>query len=447
VAVRFEPFDPAFLADPYPKYAELRELSPVHRMRIGPVAIARVAWRFAQARRREGETGVIGTLKALRRERANLGRAAGQRPRVSRTVFAISRHADVLAALRNPQTFSSILMGGADTQPMNADGDIAPTSGSLIGLDPPEHGRHRGIVNRGFTPRRIDELEPRIRKNADELIGAFETRGSCELMEEFANPLPVSVIADLLGLDPSRRDDFKRWSTALIIGSTQSQGSGVLQMDIFREFRSYMSQAVAERKRNPGDDLISILVHAGDEGGEILDVEQVVSFASLLLAAGSETTTNLIGNSIATLCRNPDLLARIRARTELIPQLIEESMRRDSPVQLVVRLATQDTELGGTAIPKDSMVILLLASANRDADRFSNPDVFDLERDTSGHVAFGFGNHFCLGASLARLEARIALESLLTRLPDLTAPMDTLEYHGSILIRGPKALPLRWRVR
>ena len=447
MAVRFEPFDPAFLADPYPKYAELRELSPVHRMRIGPVAIARMAWRFAQARRREGETGVIGTLKALRRERATMRQAGGQRPRMSRTVYAISRHAEVHAALRDPQTFSSIMMGGADTRPMNADGDIAPTSGSLIGLDPPEHGRHRGIVNRGFTPRRIDELEPRIRKIADELVGAFETRGGCELMEEFANPLPVSVIAELLGLDPARRDDFKRWSTALIVGSTQAAGSGGLQMDLFREFRSYMSQAVAERKRNPGDDLISILVHAGDEGSEILDVEQVVSFASLLLAAGSETTTNLIGNAIATLCRDRETLERVSAQTELIPKLIEESLRRDSPVQLVVRLATRDTQLGGTPIPEGSMVMLLLASANRDSERFPDPDRFDLDRDTSGHVAFGFGNHFCLGASLARLEARIALESLLTRLPDLTAPTETLEYHGSFLIRGPKALPLRWRVR
>lgn len=446
MGVRFQPFDPKFLADPYPKYAELREFSPVHRTRLGPVAIARMLWRFAQARRREGETGVIGTLKALRRERATLGQAGGARSRMSRTIYAISRHADVLAALRDPETFSSILMGGADTRPMNADGDIAPTSGSLIGLDPPEHGRHRGIVNRGFTPRRIAELEPRIRKITDELVGAFETRGSCELMEEFANPLPVSVIAELLGLDPARRDDFKRWSTALIVASTQAQGNGGLQLDLFREFRSYMSQAVAGRKQDPGDDLISVLVHAGDEGSEILDVEQVVSFASLLLAAGSETTTNLIGNAIATLCRDREALERARAEPERIPKLIEESLRRDSPVQLVVRLATRDTELGGTPIPEGSMVMLLLASANRDAARFPDPDRFDPDRDTSGHVAFGFGNHFCLGASLARLEARIALETLLARLPDLSTSAATLEHHGSFLVRGPKALPLRWQV-
>ena len=447
MGIHFDPFDSSFLEDPYPKYAELREFSPVHRMRIGPAAIARMAWRFAAARRRKDETGVIGTLKALRREGANFRRgSSGPRPRMSRTIYVISRHAEVLAALRDPQTFSSILMGGANTEPMNADGDIAPTSGSLIGLDPPEHGRHRGIVNRGFTPRRMAELEPRIRKIADELIGAFETRGACELMEEFANPLPVSVIAELLGLDPSRRDDFKRWSTALIIGSTQAQDSGARHMDSFREFRNYMTEVVAERKRNPGDDLISILIHAGDDGGEILEAEQVVSFASLLLAAGSETTTNLIGNAVATLCRDPELLSRVRDRPELIPQLIEESMRRDSPIQLVARLATRDTELGGTAITKNSMLMLLLASANRDADRFSSPEAFDLGRDTSGHLALGFGNHFCLGASLARLEARVALESLLTRLPGLSTPIDKLETHGSLLVRGPKALPLTWQV-
>ena len=433
MSVRFNPLDPEFLEDPYPTYARLRAESPIHRVRFSPLMAARMTWRFARSMMRESHQGIFSTLRGLNRARHQMrseGRTRGR-------FYVLSRHADVVYALRHAEQFSSKAMGGGP-QPTE-DGQLAPTSSSLISVDPPEHRAHRGIVNRGFTPRRIAGLEPQIRKIADELVSRFEHSGECDLIDEFANPLPVSVIVELLGLDPARRGDFKRWTNVLIIGGTQPGSTP--RFEVMREFREFMAAEVEKRRREPGDDLISLLVNSQDEG--VLSTDQVIGFASLLLAAGSETTTNLIGNVVARLREHPETLERVKASPSLIPQLLEESLRLDSPVQLLMRLATEETEIGGVPIPKDSMVMPLLASANRDESVFPDPDRFDIDRDTTGHVAFGWGNHFCLGAALARLEARIALETLLERIPDynVVAPV---EVHGSFLIRGPKALHLRF---
>jgi cytochrome P450 len=433
MAVRFNPLDRKFIADPYPTYARLRAESPVHRVRFGPATAANVTLRFARSLMNEGQ-GILGMLRGLNAARA---RMRGQGRAMRGPIFVLSRHADVVYALRHAEKYSSKAMGGGGPQPTDDGAQISPTSGSLISVDPPEHRTHRNIVNRGFTPGRIAALEPRIRKIADELVAGFEQRGSCDLIDEFANPLPVSVIVDLLGLDPARRDDFKRWTNVLIIGGTQPGATPAF--DVMREFRAFMAAEVEKRRREPGDDLISLLVSSQDEG--VLDTNQVIGFASLLLAAGSETTTNLIGNVVARLREHPETLGRVKADPSLIPQVLEESLRLDPPVQLLMRLATLDTEIGGVAIPAGSMVMPLLASANRDESVFPDPDRFDIDRDTTGHVAFGWGNHFCLGAALARLEGRVALETLLERIPDydVTAPV---EPHGSFLIRGPKALHL-----
>ncbi len=443
MAVRFQPFDPEFLQQPYGTYARLRDEDPIHRIRFSPVAVGKMMWRFTRERVRQSDDGLLKALRTLNQERKSQQAGGGRRGFGRGTkFFAISRHEEVSHALRHAELFSSAPMGGAEARPMNEDGDISPTAGSLIGIDPPEHGRHRGIVSRGFTPRRISDLEPRIRKMADELVSSFEQRGECELMEDFANPLPVSVIAELLGLDPARHDDFKRWSTTLIVGSTRGERSAVPRLEMFREFRAYMASVVEERKREPADDLISILVHAG--GGEgVLDTQQVISFASLLLAAGSETTTNLIGSAMQTLAEHPETLERVRADPSLVPQVVEEMLRYDSPIQMLMRATTQPVELGGQPIPQGSMMMLLLGAANRDERRFPEANRFDIDRDTNGHVGFGFGNHFCLGASLARLEGKIALETLLERLPnyEVTAPV---RVHGSFLVRGPSALPIRF---
>lgn len=439
--LKFQPFDADFLQDPYPTYARLRDEAPVARVRIGLREGVRMLRRFSRMRREQGQPGLIRTAYRTWRAHRSGGASSGSSPsrRIPR-VFAVSRYADVTYVLRSPELFSSAAMGGMQD---HAEGEeFHPTEGSLIGLDPPEHGDHRAIVNRGFTPRRIGALEPRIRKLAEELVAGFEARGSCDLVAEFSNPLPVAVIAELLGLEAERRDDFKRWSTALIIGSTQIGTPP--NAALFREFRSYMEGVVEERRREPGDDLVSALVHAEEEGG-ILDTSQAIGFASLLLAAGSETTTNAIGNALLALHESPEQKALVRSDPAAhIPALIEETLRYDPPIQLVMRVVTRDTELAGIALPKGVLVLPLLAAANRDPAVFVEPDRFDLTRNTQGHVGFGLSNHFCLGASLARLEARIALETLFERLPDWRVDAERIPRHGSWLVRGPVELPLRF---
>jgi len=445
----FNPFDPEFVRDPYPTYARLRREAAVARVRIGFVRLSRMLIAMIRMqRKRNGGPGLGQGLRFVAR-RVRAGRGKGRndkRPRFGR-LYTVSRFDEVSEVLRHPEIYSSEVMGGSQPEVMNDEGDIAPTSGALIAHDPPEHTRQRNIVNRGFTPRRMAALEPQIRKNAEELFARFASRGSADLMSEFANPLPVSVIAELLGLDPARRDDFKRWSTALIVGSTRpGEGGGyAANWKLFREFRSYMTQVIEERRQNPGNDLISQLIDTG-EGEGILDPEQVISFASLMLAAGSETTTNLIGNAMLALFRDKDLLTRVQQEPKLIPQLLEEALRYDAPVQLTMRLAMREHAVGGVTIPKGAIVAVLLASANRDETHFEDPDRFDIDRPTPNHLAFGFGNHFCIGASLARLEGKIALEMILTRLGglELTVSPDTVERHGSFLIRGPGSLPVRF---
>lgn len=392
MALVFNPIDPDFLADPYPTYARLRAEAPVDRHPAG--------------------------------------------------FFVVSRYAEVERLLRDAETFSSAAMGG-QVPARRADGQLAMGTGSLISQDPPVHTAQRGIVNRGFTPRRIEALAPRVVDAIDELFVDFIDTGRVDLTNQFAGPLPVTVIAELLGLDADRRDDFKRWSASLIVASTSPGGLAdrTSQMDVALEFERYMTEVIAERRSVPGDDLISLLVTA-EEQTDVLTAEQVVAFASLLLAAGSETTMNLIGSAVVALLEHPEWLQKVRQDPGLVPQVLEETLRWDSPVQLVMRLTTCDTELGGVEIPKGSMVAPLLASANRDEDRFHEAERFDPARESQGHLAFGFGNHFCLGASLARLEARLALETILDRLGDFRLERTPVERHGSFLIRGPKALPL-----
>ena len=435
--MKFRPFERGFLEDPYPTLARLREQSPVAKVGIAPLTALTLVRRFAKMRRDAGEPGLARTAwRAWRSRRSGDGprRPWEQgRPRF----FAVSRYEDVTEVLRHPEIFSSKAMGGMEDPEAE---QFHPTQGSLIGIDPPDHTHHRAIVNRGFTPRRIAAMEPRVRKLANELVSAFEPRRRCDLVEEFSNPIPVAMIAELLGLPAEHRDDFKRWSAALIVGSTQIGTQ--INTGLFREFRDYMSKVVEQRRREPGDDLVSLLVHAEEEGG-ILDTVHVVGFASLMLAAGSETTTNAIGNALLALQANPEQDALVREDPERhIPALIEETLRYDPPVQMLMRLAMEDTEIRGVEIPKGAMVLPLLAAANRDPEVFGEPHRFNIERNTQGHLGFGLGNHFCLGASLARLEARVALETIFERLPNWRIETADVTRHGSWLIRGPTTLPL-----
>jgi cytochrome P450 len=417
-AIVFDPFDDRHRDDPYPAYAELRRRSPV-------------TWIEKSA------------------------------------AFAVARYADVAFVLRHPELFSSIAM-----QTMMSSGLGSTFSGGLpagdggrvaellkrlpislpealatpllIASDPPRHGPMRSLVNRGFTPRRIAQLETRVRAIARDALAALEGKPDFDIVSEFFVPLPVTVIAELLGVEAERSADFKRWSDRLVAGVTGGAGAvGPVQvLEAMAELSHYLTGVIEQRRRDPRDDLISTLICA-EEGETALAPGEVVMFTLLLLVAGNETTTNLLGNTLLALFEHPDELARVQRDPRRIPALVEEGLRYDGPVQFVFRRATQDVELAGVTIPAGATVIPLIGSANRDEAVFADPDRFDASRNTQGHLAFGLGIHFCLGASLARLEARVALEELLPRFPRLERTEPHVQYIDSYLVRGPKRLPLR----
>ena len=364
--------------------------------------------------------------------------------------YAVTRHRDVLHVVHNPETFSSTALQMA----LQGSGmAIGPNSGALAGHrlltspmmianDPPDHGRLRRLVNRGFTPRRIAALEPRIRELAREFVGRVAEGGEMDLVRDLSVPLPVTVIAEMLGVELDLRDRFKEWSDAFVVGL--SGGAGQYSPDDVRraadEMADYIGEIAAQRRVEPADDLISVLVDA--EEGEALSTGEVLSFVALLLIAGNETTTNLIGNAMKALLAHPDQLERVRSDPSLIPQMVEETLRYDSPIQGLPRTATCDAELPSGTVPKDAMLLVFFGSANRDDDEFPDAGRFDIDRSAPTHVAFGHGIHFCLGAALARLEARVAFEVLFERCRNFELRADDIPMVDSLVLRGPKKLPL-----
>jgi cytochrome P450 len=419
VSVRYEPFSPEWRADPYPVYRELRDREPVH---------------FAP------ESGC----------------------------WCVSRYDDVLFALKNPELFSSsamftVLLNGGQTgnPPLNWDlvrfivryalrvrlNPFAfPNIRNLIAADPPAHGPMRNIVNRGFTPGRVRAWEPRIRAVVDECLAAIDTGAPFDLVRDLAMPLPVTIIAAMIGVEPDRVEDFKHWSDTLLLGTTGERRGNRFHPETVKailELNVYLRDVIRARRRRPSDDLVSALVTAEGEGTSLSTLE-IILFLELLLIAGNETTTNLISNAVCALLAHPDQLARVAADPARIPAALEEALRYDPPIQLLFRTATRDVELAGTRIPAGAIVTLLLGSANRDERRFPEPDRFDVDRNPRGHLSFGFGLHFCLGASLARLEATAALAGVVPHLAGLEAAGDR-EMFDSFLVRGPSRLELRPR--
>jgi cytochrome P450 len=315
---------------------------------------------------------------------------------------------------------------------------------SLISTDPPRHRQLRSLVTQAFTPKAVDALAPRISALAEEMLDVIAYTGTADLIEALAYPLPVIVIAELMGIPAEDRNRFKQWSD-VIVSQTRAGAENADHRATNREMTEYFLAMIEQRRSRPGNDLISSLLAAEIEGQK-LSVAELLGFCSLLLVAGNETTTNLIGNAVLSFTEAPETIERLAADPSLLPQAIEEVLRYRSPVQSMYRVTATDTTLGGLPIPAGSPVVAWIGSANRDERQFERPERFDIQRAPNRHLAFGQGIHFCLGAPLARLEARIALGAVLSRLPGLTlAAGARLERMESTIIYGLKELPVSWQ--
>jgi cytochrome P450 family 142 subfamily A polypeptide 1 len=343
-------------------------------------------------------------------------------------VWGVALHEDVTEVSRRPDLFCS----GRSSRP------DAPPIPSMINLDDPLHRRRRGLVNKGFTPRRVSDHEPRIRQLARGLVARARERGRFDFVREIAAPLPMEIIGDLLGIEPGDRATLQRWSDDLIAGTSVTAGPEALAgaMTAFGEWSEYARRVIADRRARPSDDLISVLVHAEIEGARLSE-EDLIQEGLLILVGGNETTRHVITGGTEALLRHPDQWRLLRAEPARIPTAVEEMLRWVTPIQNMNRTATRDTVLRGRAIRAGQKLLLLYPSANRDERVFREPFRFDVTRDPNPHVAFGFGAHFCLGASLARLELRVLFEELLAGLPDLALVSDQpLAASPSNFIRG-----------
>lgn len=386
-------FSRAFSEDPYAAYDEMRASGPVHPIDFPP-----------------------GTTAFLVVDHEH-GRAVLNDPRLSKD----SAHSSV---------------------PVNAELFFG---GTMLAMDPPDHTRLRGLVAKAFTGRRVEKLRPRVQEITDRLLDGVAARGEADLIEEFAVPLPIQVICELLGVPASDRPRFREWTAVLTVPALTVQARE-RRREAARAFNGYLVEVIAERRAHPEDDLISGLIAARD-GDAALTESELLGGIALLLIAGHETTVNLIGNGVFALLRAPDQLRLLRERPELLPSAIEELLRYDGPVERASqRIALEDMEIAGTPIPKGAWVHVSLGAANRDPAVFEDPARLHVTRAPKRHVAFGHGLHFCLGAPLARLEGQIAIGSLLSRFPDLALALPAAEYRyhrtGSI-VRGLVSLPVR----
>lgn len=355
-----------------------------------------------------------------------------------REIFGVTLHEDVLTVSKRSDLFCS----GQSSRP------DAPPIPSMINMDDPVHKRRRNLVNRGFTPRRVEEQELKVREICNALVDAVQEKGECEFVREIAAPLPMILIGDMLGVAPEDRDQLLRWSDELLASPTTAEGADALQ-DAFLGFSQYAMEVVRDRRgRPPQDDLISILCHA-EVDGERLDDESIVQESLLILIGGDETTRHVISQGMETLIRNPGQRKKLVEGPANIIVAVEELLRWVSPIKNMNRTATRDTELRGCKIREGQKLLLLYASANRDEAVFSQPDRFDVGRSPNPHLAFGgYGTHFCLGAPLARLELRVMFDVLMRRLPDLElASEDPLPMRASNFIVGPEAMPVRFQPR
>ena len=350
-------------------------------------------------------------------------------------VWGIACYRDLKVVERSPNTFSSAggAVPGMGPMPM------------MIDMDDPDHARRRKLVSKGFTPRRVRDLEAKIRAVCDEIIDAVYEKGSCDLVRDIAAPLPMVMIGDALGVAPEDRADLLTWSDDMVSAQSNKATDEALTAaaTAFSEYQAYATKVIAERRTRPVDiDLISVLVHA-EVDGDTLDDDELMQESLLILVGGDETTRHVVSGGIAQLVRNPDQRQKLLERPELLGSTVEEMLRWVTPIKTMARVTTEDTELRGQHLRQGQEVVLLYHSANRDEEIFDRPFEFDIERSPNDHVAFGFGTHFCLGASLARLEVSVMTERVMARMPDLELVGPT-PMRPANFITGFESMPVRW---
>jgi cytochrome P450 len=366
----------------------------------------------------------------------------------ARQSWDVFRYDDVKRVLDDDQTFSADPTRADDFErPDEPGADIF--FDTMLLQDPPRHDELRGVVEDEFQPRRLRERESHFRDLVTDLLEDATDDGEMDVIEDFAYPFPVIVIAELLGVPPEKRDQFKTWSDAVVAAADTDGGdAGQGQQQAQMEMGQYFMELIEQRREDPGDDLVSQCVTAELPDGSHLSTQAVLGMCVLLLVAGNITTTNLIGNAVRCFLEtDADLVDRLRGDRQALQQTIEEVLRYRSPVQAMNRVATEDVTLGGETIAAGDSVVVWLGSANRDERQFDDPDTFDPERAPSKHLAFGYGTHYCLGAPLARLEARLALSELFERVEDIQRTETGLRPTRSSFVYGVKSLPITFSPR
>jgi len=393
-----------FKADPFPYYRRLREVAPAHRVKLPDGKPAWLVTRYDDV------------VRVLTDER------------FSKDPFRVLSKEQLASSPRLERLLGPLLL---------------PLARHMLNRDPPDHTRLRTLVTQAFSPRLVDRMRGRIQTLSDELLDRVERRGRMDLIADYALPIPTTVIAEMLGVPVADRHKFHRWSSAMLAaGATRF---GLLRaMPSALLFMRYIRRFIKIRRADLRDDLISALITA-QEASERLNDDELLSMILLLIVAGHETTVNLIASGMLALLEHPDQLERLRNDPGLIKPAIEELLRFTAPVETATeRFASEDVELAGVKISKGDLVLAAIASANRDESRFVNPDRLDITREPNKHLAFGLGIHFCLGASLARLEGQMAINTLLARTRDLQLSVDpsTLRWRSGLVLRGLKALPV-----